>query len=138
MRDYVERRLVSEKEGLETKARRFIAATRDAITRYARDGRVVVTLSDSAVPHLSLWLRDSLDRRFFRRAALHLERLLEQTSSTLTLKIEILRERERAHFQRLLRRLARHGDRVSIVVDEKLRQTLALDSSIFHVVLSPR
>jgi radical SAM superfamily enzyme YgiQ (UPF0313 family) len=138
MRDYVERRLAPEREALEAKASRFIAATRAAITRYVRDGRVVLTLSDSAVPHLSLNLRASLDRRFFRRAAAHLERLLDETSSTLTLRIESLREREREHFQRLLKRLARYGDRVSIVIDEQLRTVLAVDSSIFHVVLSPR
>jgi hypothetical protein len=87
---------------------------------------------------VSLDLRSSLDRRFFRRAATHLERLLAETSSTLTLRIESLRERERAHFQRFLKKLARYGDRISIVVDERLRGVLPIDSSIFHVVLGPR
>jgi hypothetical protein len=138
MRDYVERRLAPRREGLEARAGRFIAATRAAIQHYVRDGRVVLTLTRSATPHVSLDLRSSLDRRFFRRAATHLERLLAGTSSTLTLRIESLRERERAHFQRFLGRLARYGDRISIVVDERLRGVLPIDSSIFHVVLGPR
>jgi radical SAM superfamily enzyme YgiQ (UPF0313 family) len=138
MRDYVERRLAPRREGLEARASRFLAATRAAIQHYVRDGRVVLTLTRSATPHVSLNLRSSLDRRFFRRAATHLERLLAETSSTLTLRIESLRERERAHFQRFLGRLARYGDRISIVVDERLRGVLAIDSSIFHVVLGPR
>jgi hypothetical protein len=138
MRDYVERRLTPRREGVEARAGRFIAATRAAIRHYVRDGRVVLTLTRSATPHVSLDLRSSLDRRFFRRAATHLERLLAETSSTLTLRIESLRERERAHFQRFLKRLARHGDRISIVVDERLRGVLPIDSSIFHVVLGPR
>ena len=139
MRDYVERRLAAKREGLETlQANRCFAATRAAITRYLRDGRAALTMSGSAAPHVSLALRAALDRRFFRRAALHLERLLAETSSTLTLRIESLRERERAHFQRLLRKLAPHGDRISIVVDERLRSVLPIDSSIFHVVLGAR
>ena len=139
MRDYVERRLVAKREGLETlQANRCFAATRAAITRYLRDGRAALTMSGSAAPHVSLALRAALDRRFFRRAALHLERLLAETSSTLTLRIESLRERERAHFQRLLRKLAPHGDRISIIVDERLRSVLPIDSSIFHVVLGSR
>ncbi len=137
MRDYVERRLAPGREGLEMKARRFIVATRAAIRRYVRDGRVVLTFTGNATPHVSLNLRASLDRRFFRRAATHLERLLAETSSTLTVKVESLRERERAHFQRFLKRLARYGDRISIVVDERLRGVLTVDSSIFHVVLRP-
>jgi radical SAM superfamily enzyme YgiQ (UPF0313 family) len=139
MRDYVERRLAPQGKGHEAlQANRCFVATRAAITRYLRDGRAALTMSGSGAPHVSLALRAALDRRFFRRASLHLERLLAETSSTLTLRIETLRERERAHFQALLRRLARYGDRVSIVIDEKLRPMLCVDSSVFDVVLSPR
>ena len=139
MRDYVERRLAPETERREAlEVNRCFAATRAAITSYLRDGRATLTLGGSTAPHVSLAFGTALDRRFFRRAALHLERLLAETSSTLTLRIETLRERERAHFQTLLRRLARYGDRVSIVIDEKLRPMLTVDSSVFDVVLWPR
>jgi len=40
--------------------------------------------------------------------------------------------------QRLLGRLARYGDRVSIVTDEKLRRLLRVDSSVFNLVLDAR
>ena len=35
-----------------------------------------------------------------------------------------------------LRRLARHGDRVHIVVDERLRALVPIDSSVFNLVLA--
>ena len=87
--------------------------------------------------HLSLSLHAPLSRRFFRRAARELERLLAGTSSTLTLKIEMLAERERAHFERFLKRLSRYGDRISIVIDESLSYIVSVDSSVFNVVLGP-
>jgi hypothetical protein len=76
-------------------------------------------------------------RRFFRRTARQLERLLADSSATLTLKIEYFAERERAHLERFLQRLARYGDRVWIVLDERVRSVVMVDSSVFHVVLTP-
>jgi hypothetical protein len=38
--------------------------------------------------------------------------------------------------QGLLRRLARYGDRVHIVVDERLRVLVPIDSSVFNLVLA--
>ena len=71
------------------------------------------------LPALQIALKDWPDRRFFKRAARPVERVLRRTSATLTLRIEAFREHERAHLERLLRRLARHGDRISIVVSEE-------------------
>jgi hypothetical protein len=65
----------------------------------------------------------------------HLETLLRKTQSTITLRIEALREHERPHLDRLLARLARHGDRIFIVVDERLRKIIRIDSSVFQLVL---
>jgi hypothetical protein len=42
---------------------------------------------------------------------------------------------EGPHLERLLLRLRRYGDRVSIVVDERLRQVVRVDSSVFKLVL---
>ena len=84
---------------------------------------------------MSLSLRAPLERRFLRHAARELERLLAETSSTLTLNVEIFAERERRHFERLLKRLSCYGDRVSIVLDESLRYIVPVDSSVFNVVL---
>ena len=53
----------------------------------------------------------------------------------LTLRIEELHAQHAAHLQALLARLARHGDRVSIAVHEKLRALVPVDSSVFDLVL---
>ncbi|UCG98997.1 MAG: hypothetical protein JSW31_08225, partial [Burkholderiales bacterium] len=58
--------------------------------------------------------------------------------STLTLHIEELHAQHVAHLQRLLARLARHGDRVSIVLHEKLFVLVPIDSSVFNLVLWTR
>ena len=70
-----------------------------------------------------LAMRDYVERRFAPRAA------------TLTLTIEALRER--AHLERLLARISHYGERVSIAIDENLHTLVAIDSSVFHVVLEP-
>jgi hypothetical protein len=41
-----------------------------------------------------------------------------------------------ALLQDLLRRLARYGDRISIIVDERLRGLVSIDSSVFNLVLA--
>ena len=87
--------------------------------------------------HVSLNLQLPVGGRFFRRTARQLERLLSDRSATLTLKIENFAERERAHLERFLRRLARYGDRIWIVLDENVRTVVTIDSSVFNLVLTP-
>ena len=53
------------------------------------------------------------------------------------LRIENLHEQELPHLNRLLARLARYGDRVSIVLDDRVRKLVRVDSSVFHLVLEP-
>ncbi len=64
-----------------------------------------------------------------------LRRLLAQSQATLTLRIEGLHRTEVPGLDYLLKRLARYGDRVSIVLDRKLRDIVRIDSSVFHLVL---
>jgi hypothetical protein len=64
-----------------------------------------------------------------------LEQLLRRSTVELTLHIEELAESQRHQFDRLLRRLDRYGERVSIRINENLRTMLAIDSSVFHLVL---
>ncbi len=70
-----------------------------------------------------------------RASARHLERLLARTRAKITLQIDTLRESEAPQLQRLLGRLKRYGDRVSIVLDRKLRRMVVVDSSVFNLVL---
>jgi radical SAM superfamily enzyme YgiQ (UPF0313 family) len=138
MRDYVRRHFEAGTERHAATAERLGRALALALARYLREGKVALTLERAAsrLPSFSLVVKDWPDRRFFARAARPAERILRRTAATLTLRIEAFREHEHVHLERLLRRLARHGDRVSIVVSESLRELVHIDSSRFHVVLA--
>ncbi len=136
MRDYVERHFRQFEEGrahqrLRDAARRLEKALR----RYRDTGALEVSLGDmrSAASGLSLRLRGWLDRRAYRRAGRHLERLLADTRSSVTLHIEQLHSAQARHLDRLLRRLSRHGDRIRITVHERLRGVVNVDSSVFDL-----
>jgi hypothetical protein len=77
-----------------------------------------------------------LDGRFFRRAGPRLERLLKHTRARLTLRIDAVPTQDQEHLGLLLSRLARYGDRVSIIVDDRLRSLIPIDSSVFNLVLA--
>jgi hypothetical protein len=91
-----------------------------------------------AVPDLAIGLKERTDQRFFARIAPYLQRLLRDTRARVTLQIDALQPLHLPALQDLLRVLARYGDRVSIVVDERLRALVAVDSSVFNLVLGRR
>ena len=132
MRDYVERHFAPADEPRVAEAL-FSAIMRAAGSRLSPGS---ITLQRAAAAfELSICVRDGLPGPFFRRSARHLERLLAKTRATLTLKIESLRDSQAPQLERLLARLKRHGDRVSIVLDRRLRRTVMIDSSVFNLVL---
>ena len=105
---------------------------------YVQAGKVAFVLRRSgATPSLTVRIKGLVDRDFFRGIGRPLERLLKSRASTLTLHIEELREIALPELQRLLERLRRHGDRVFIFVAEKLRNTVRIDSSVFHLLFEP-
>ena len=134
LREYVQRRFTAHAGDARALEQRF-TALRAAITGYLQQGKAALSLKRQEQPDLALSLTDVLDRRFFRRAAPKLERLLKHTRARLTLRIESLHPPQVASFQRLLRRLRRFGDRVSIVMNARLRELVPVDSSVFHLVL---
>jgi len=138
MRAYAERHLHAEDQKRVAHAGRLREAIDRALARYRAEGTVSVWTESLAgrMPQLHIALNDWPDRRFFQRAARQCERLLRRTSSTVTLRIEVFRAAERRHLDRMLRRLCRYGDRVSIVVHERLRGLVDIDSSRFHLVLA--
>jgi hypothetical protein len=137
MADFARRRFEAPVVDAGSAARR-LDSLRAAIARYVEAGKAGLHVTTDPIPSLSLSIHGLLDRRFFTRAARQLEQLLRHTPSTLTLRIEALREAERQHLERLLRRLRRYGDRISIIVDEQIRPAVAIDSSVFHLVLTAR
>ncbi|HEX4984572.1 MAG TPA: radical SAM protein [Burkholderiales bacterium] len=134
MRDFVDRHF-STRPVDPGRVTRLAAAIRRAGRPYLDKAAMTLSLRTVPVPDFSIRLRAGLSHAFFVTVARHLDRLLRKTRSTLTLRIESLRERELPDLDRLLARLARHGDRVFIVLDERLRNLVRIDSSVFHLVL---
>jgi len=134
MRTYVQRRFGGEPAAQPAVERR-VCALRRAVARYLEAGKVGLAWRSERL-HLALSLTDRLDARFFSRAGPRLEKLLRNTRSTLTLRIEELNAQHLEHLQRLLSRLARHGDRVTVSVHERLRTLVPVDSSVFNLVLA--
>lgn len=137
MRHYVQRHF-----GVGTEAQRatlFLGAERlrAALRAYVDRGAAVVSLESVAasLPRLTLTLAGGLDRAFFVRAARHVAAIMKRTPLRLTLHIDALGGGEAFHLQRLLKRLAPFGDRISIVLHERVLNRVRVDSSIFHLVL---
>ena len=112
---------------------RRVAAVRSALAGYLEAGKITLSFRQ---PDLALSMKTLVDGRFFRRAAPGLERLLKHTRARLTLRIDALPVHHLEHLSLLLSRLARYGDRVSIIVDEKVRSVVPIDSSVFNLVLA--
>jgi len=136
MRDYVIRRF-----GIATQAQRErfaarVVRLRGAVRAYIENGAAAVSFEHvaAAVPRLSVSLRGGLDRVFFARVGRHVERLMRRGMARLTLRVSALHEGEARHLHRLLRRLARYGDRISIQLHERVFDIVRVDSSVFHVV----
>jgi hypothetical protein len=95
-----------------------------------------VSIENVAVSmRLSVSLSGGLDRVFFRRVARHVDKLMLDELSRLTLRVSAVREAEVRDLNRLLRRLARYGDRISIQLHGRVSELVRVDSSVFHVVL---
>jgi hypothetical protein len=136
MREFAQRRLTADAP-ISTALERRAASLRAAIGSYLAQGKVTLTLRQASVPNLAMSLNGALDRRFFSYAALHLRRLLKHTPVSLTLRIDGLQASQSEEVKHLLKRLARYGDRIFVVADENLRGILAVNSSVFNLVLGP-
>ena len=137
MRDYVERHFGPEREKADALASSYLSAIENAFERYVKQGALEVSLHEvkNAAANLSLSLKGWLPRDFFTRAGHHLEKVLEDTASSITLRIEELHVAELRHLKRLLKRLSRHGERINIAIREELRAVIDIDWSLFNLIL---
>jgi hypothetical protein len=87
--------------------------------------------------NISLRLQGLVDSAFYAKASRAIKRLMKNTSSTVTLHVEHFQEEQSQHWQRLLHRLRRNGDRIYVSASETLKEALEVDSSVFHLVLEP-
>lgn len=92
-------------------------------------------LTAGSATRLALTLRGRVDPVFFTICARRIEKLLRKSSTAITLRVEALALGQHDDLRRLLQRLAYYGDRISLRVNSALASALAIDSSVFHLVL---
>jgi len=137
MRDYVERHFGALAPAGRAAFTARVERLRRALRAYVDRGVAWVGFdaASGALPRITVSIGGTLDRAFFARLARHVDHLLVRTPSRLMLRVETLAVADAARLQRLLQRLAPHGDRISIELHERVRRLVHVDSSIFHVVL---
>jgi hypothetical protein len=137
MRDYIERHFLTDRHREQRLAQRTAAMLHKLCAADVRRGVVEIgsRVSEGGA-HLQILLRGYVGRVFFTRAARRLEKMLRRSAATVTLHIEALRADQQRQLERLLKRLAPYGDRVSVWIDERVRPLVPIDSSVFHVLLT--
>ncbi len=116
---------------------KIVEKAQAAIGRYLEQGEVWITRQTAGLPSLNIHLGDELNRRFFRKAAPQLKKLLKTSPSSLMLAVEDMPSEYIRQLEKLLKRLAKHGDRIVVELSEATRQRLSIDLSAFHLVLVP-
>ena len=132
MKEFAERHLLIGAEQSATAAQ--FEKLRESFRSYVQQGRVRIQMEQG---NISLRLQGLVDQAFYAKASRAIKRLLKHTTSTVTLHVEHFQEEQRQHWQRLLRRLRRNGDRIYVSASETLKESLEVDSSVFHLVLEP-
>jgi radical SAM superfamily enzyme YgiQ (UPF0313 family) len=137
MRDYIKRHFMTDRNREQRLAQLTSTMLHKLCAADVRRGVVEIgsRVGESGA-HLQILLRGYVDRVFFTRAARRLEKMLRCSAATVTLHIEALRADQRRQLERLLKRLAPYGDRVSIWIDERVRPLVPIDSSVFHLLLT--
>jgi len=130
MRKYAEKYLLAAREREMRKMERALARLRTRLSRWIDDGALELRLENvrTALPNLSLTVRSAIDSSSLARAARDLRRWLRATRATITLRIE----GDARAAERLLARLSRYSDRVSLSLSEAV-PTVNVDWSRFEV-----
>jgi hypothetical protein len=136
MRDYCDRHFSAPAAPRAAVARWFESLQRRIGRQLARAGAAMeLHLPAGAPPHLEIRLRGQLDGAFFRRCGRQLAPLLRRRQARVTLIVEELQQRQLRLLSAMLRKLERYGDRIHIVMSAALGARLALDPSVFNLVL---
>jgi hypothetical protein len=136
MQDYAARRFGTDPGRELDMARTALAYLRRHCAPSLRRGALAVSTSATeSGAHVRLRLKGFVEPRILLRAGRRLERLLRRSAVCLTLYVDEVAEEQRPHLERLLRRLAQHGDRVSLRIKQTLLPALSVDASVFHLVL---
>jgi len=93
-------------------------------------------MTQAAEPNLVISSSDLLQRRGLRRAIRCLRRVMKHTHASITLRLDSHQTTKLKQIEHLLKRLARYGDRVFVVVDDNLWGRVTVDSSVFNLVMA--
>ncbi len=138
MKDYVDRHFNREFEKERYLAQSYLGLIKRTLQRYLRQGSLRVALNEvkNAHSNLAFSMKGKLDRKFFGRASRQLEKMLQNTRSSLTIRIEEFHVAELRSLQKMLERLLRYRDRIIITADEQSRRIIGIDSSVFNLAMS--
>jgi hypothetical protein len=127
MRDYVDRNFGAVERDLPPLWTTRVARLTDALSHYQGEGKVMLShqIATTGIPLLTLSLSAWRNSRLFMRVTRQLCALLRDTPSRLTLRFDEIGLVDLPHVRRLLRKLARFGDRVSIEMGEILHSSIA-------------
>ena len=134
MKDFAERHLLIRKRDAQHATVAQMEKLRDSFHSYVQQGRVRIQMEQG---NICVRLQGLVDSAFYAKASRAIRDLLSNTTSTVTLHVDHFQEEQRRHWNRLLRRLRRDGDRIYVSTSEKLKDLLEVDSSVFHLVLEP-
>ena len=137
MRDFVDRRFGGAGAEASVSWQSRVARLRSALSPYTGEAKLVVSerAESAGGPLLTLSLNSVHSKQLLARAARHLHALLRHTPSRLLIRIEDIRLADLPRLRRLLRRLARSGDRISIEIGARVQGLLAGDAWAFRQVL---
>jgi radical SAM superfamily enzyme YgiQ (UPF0313 family) len=138
MRDYVVRKFRPYVARERRAALMGYRALRHRLRKYVVAGALKLKIEHAraAMPNIALSFEFGVDRRVFRKARRQLRKILRRSGATITLRIEALEAEHVPELQKLLRKLSRYGDRVSVAVAEQWRAAVQVDSSVFTVLLA--
>ncbi len=138
MRDYIERHFELDPAREKRLAQTTLAFVRSTFAGCLQRGDLEISLGlGKTMTRLAVTVRGMVDPRFYSHAGRRIDRLLRKTAATLSLQIDEFSDTQLRHLDRLLRRLSRHGDRVSLRLSHNLQALLTIDLSLFQVVLDP-
>lgn len=137
MRDYMDRHFVTEFREDTRRVGVYVERIKRAFSDRRHKGSLRVSFKEAknAAAAVSISMKGWMERDSFNSVARHAENLLKNTRASVTLQIEGFHKPQLKQMRHLLKRLSRHADRIHIRMDEKSRQIIGVDSSVFNLAL---
>jgi hypothetical protein len=138
MHDYINRHFVQEFQEDSRIVTRYVERMKHAFQKSRDKAALGVTAIENknAASAVQVFIRGRLEPASFKHIADHLEQLLRDTRSSVTLNIHKFHGSQLDQLRALLQRLQRYSDRVHIRPDAVSRGIIGVDSSVFHLALS--